>query len=351
MTVPVGGSVVANVALQASVTLGPTSTIPWNGKNTYWLGNDYAWYNYGTDFGTGGWGKYTDWTSVNADFAAMHSQGVHIVRWWVFADGRYSPDFNSDGTVLGLDSDVLPNIDTALQIAANNQINLLFCVMDSSMWSAAQYSGSVQEGGHAAIVTSATVQQTYLDNALKPLLQHIAGSPYRTQVAGYDLVNEPESQMSSFWGGSKLATSAVQSFVASCVNYVHTYSGGAYATLGSASPKYVSTWKGLGLDLYQIHYYPWMDNGGPAGSGLPTYASLGLDKPCIVGEFPTQDGSYGLTDTTALSAEWYLNTIYSDGYAGALGWSYHVGDSASNWTSFQPVYSNWNTNHAAYVGP
>src|SRR5262249_54667715 len=112
-----------------------------------------------------------------------------------------------------------------------------------------------------------------------------------------------------------------------------------------------SYWKGLGLDFYCIHYYPWNDFGGPAGSGLPTYASLNLDKPCIVEEFPTADSSYGANDTNALSAKWYLDTIYNYGYAGALGWSYRAGDGASNWTSFQPVFTAWGHAHSSIVGP
>jgi len=351
INVPNGSIVTSNFSLATATVSGPGSTILWNGANSYLFGANYAWQNCGTDFGTGGWGKYTDWNAISTDFAAMHSQGVSVVRWWVFADGRYSPDFNSDGTVSGFDSYVLGNIDQALQIAANNHIYLLLTVMDSTMWGGASYNGSVQMGGHSAIITSAMVQQTYLDNALKPLLQHIAASPNKNTVLGYDLVNEPESQMSGYWGGSNLAAGAVQSFVQKCTSYVHSYSGGGYATVGAAKPLWVATWKGLGLDFYQIHYYSNYDGGGTPGNALPTYASLNLDKPCIVGEFPTADSSYGLTDTAAYSAQWYLDTIYKDGYAGALAWSYRVGDGVSNWSSFHPVFSNWAQTHSAFTGP
>lgn len=281
----------------------------------------------------------------------MAAQGVHVVRWWVFADGRYAPDFNADGTVSGLDSSVLSDIDQALQIAADNHIYLLLTVMDGTIWSNASYSGTVQMGGHAAMITDATVQQSFLDNALKPLLQHVAASANAPYVLGYDIVNEPEANMATFWGGVNLDPGAVEAFVARCASYVHTYGGGAYATVGSATPYYVPYWKNLGLDFYELHYYPWMDFSNSAGSGLPTYASLGLDKPCVVGEFPTMDASYGLNDTAPLSARWYLDAIYSKGYAGALAWSYHAGDSASNWTSFQPVFTPWAQSYASVIGP
>jgi hypothetical protein len=339
------------VGAHAATPVASSNVLTLNGKSSYWLGANYAWYNYGTDFGTGAWGKYTDWNSVAKDFGTMHAQGVHVVRWWVFGDGRYSPEFSSAGAVTGLDSYVFTNIDQALQIAANNKISLLLTVIDGSIWAPPTSSSGLQMGGHKAIVTDAAIQKSYLDKALKPLLQHIAANPNRAQVAGYDLVNEPEAQMSGYWGGSNLAPAAVQTFVKQCASYVHSYSGGRYATVGSATPYYVGAWKNLGLDFYQIHYYSWMDFSNGAGSGLPTYASLNLDKPCIVGEFPTANASYGLLDTNVQSANWYLNTIYTKGYAGALAWSYHVGDSATNWTSFQPVYTNWNSLHSAVVGP
>jgi len=77
------------------------------------------------------------------------------------------------------------------------------------------------------------------------------------------------------------------------------------------------------------------------GTGLRPVSSLGLDKPCIIGEFAKADASYGLDDTTVYSARWYLDSIRAQGYGGALGWSLDATDAASNWTRFQPVFTNW----------
>lgn len=56
-----------------------------------------------------------------------------------------------------------------------------------------------------------------------------------------------------------------------------------------------------------------------------------------------------MSDTAEWSAEWWLNTIYNQGYAGAIGWAWH--DSAGNWSSFQPVYTAWGSAHSGIVGP
>ncbi|HVK06370.1 MAG TPA: carboxypeptidase regulatory-like domain-containing protein [Armatimonadaceae bacterium] len=331
-----------------------SATILWNGTRSYLYGVNYAWWNYGTDFGTGAWNKFTDWNSISGHFAGLRSQGARVVRWWVFADGRYAPDFNADGTVAGLDGAFLADVDRALNIAAANDLYLMPTLIDSSMWSGASWSGAVQMGGHADLLTNAATQQSYLDRALRPLLEYVAAHPNGKRILAYDIVNEPESNLAYFWGGANLPAESAKTFVRRCAEYIHAYGGGAYATVGSAMPNYVGTWKGLGLDFYQFHYYPWMDTwvaGQAPGSGLPEYASLGLDKPCIVGEFPTNTGSYGLNDTAVHSGRWYLDQIKARGYAGALGWSTFVSDSASNWPSFQPLFTAWGQENASLLGP
>ncbi len=354
--VTLGSTLTLNFTMspQSGIT-GPGNTIPWNGQNWYLSGNNYAWYNYGTDFGTGGWGKYTNWSQVGTDFSNMRGQGVKVVRWWVFADGRYSPEWNGSGdtAVTGLDSQFFTDVDTALQIAHNNNIYLIPCLVDFHMWQSPVSSGSVTGGGHYGLITNSVIQQSYLDNALKPFLQHVAVSPYKNNIIGYDIVNEPEWTIKEVWNGA-MPLAQVQTFAQNCSNYIHTYGGGAYATLGAGTPVWAKYWKGLGLDFYQIHYYPNYDsyNGnGTAGSGLPTYASLNLDKPCIVGEYATADVNYTNNSTIPLSAQWYLDTIYNYGYAGALGWGYENMDSSSNWPAFQPIYTNWAILHSAYIGP
>ena len=151
-----------------------------------------------------------------------------------------------------------------------------------------------QEGGHAGAGDGPTVQQSFLDNALKPFLQHVAASSYKDYVLAYDIMNEPERLLPGGWGPSAdfVTVSQMQAFVKNSASYIHMYGGGALATVGSAA----QTWMGQGLDFYCAHY-----NSGPGEpSGLtppPTYASLGLDKPVVVEEFTTADVSFGLSDT------------------------------------------------------
>ncbi len=70
-----------------------------------------------------------------------------------------------------------------------------------------------------------------------------------------------------------------------------------------------------------------------------------------MGEFATNDNSYTVGDTTPLSAQWHLDTIFKYGYAGALGWSYEPIDNEGNWNAFAPVFTNWVNGHTAVAGP
>ncbi len=325
---------------------GTSSTISWNCGNYYLYGVNYPWLTYGTDFGNGGFGHLANPAMVMSDMATFANQGGHVLRWWLWVDARYDPLFDSNGQVTGFDPLFFSDLDTELQSVADNHIYLDLTLLDTSVLDAAQVVNGVQEGGHRALVTDPTVQQSFLDNALKPLLQHIAASSYRDAVLAYDIMNEPERLLPGGWGPSAdfVTVSQMQTFVKNCASSIHMYGAGALATVGSAA----QTWMGQGLDFYCAHY-----NNGPGQPGgmqpPPPYGSLGLDKPCVVEEFPTAAISFGLNDTAQWSAEWWLNTLYDQGYAGAIGWAWH--DSAGNWASFQPVYTAWGSAHAASVGP
>jgi hypothetical protein len=333
------------------------STINYNGSDSYLLGVNYAWKNYDGDFASP---SQADLDSVRADFAQFKSEGVHVLRWWLFGDGNNQGLFDDQGQVTGLTPQFFNVLDQQLKAAADNQIYLDLTLFDFAMIQPAQQTQWGIAGGHGNVLTDPAVEHSMVDNIILPLVQHIAAGPYKDTVMAYNIMNEPEWALADFTGGPDSPTLAqMRTFVDDCVKDIHQFDPGALATVGSAKPVWVNSWEGLGLDFYCVHYYPGFDNPSQPGSGLPTCASLGLDKPCVVEEFATAayDGngqnqmSYTLGDPTPYSAQWYLDYIYQQGYAGALGWSVTGNDGYSDWKDFTPVFQAWEQAHQDIVNP
>ncbi len=116
-------------------------------------------------------------------------------------------------------------------------------------------------------------------------------------------------------------------------NYIHTYASQP-VTVGSASRGFLPLWAESNLDFYQYHYYDHMEQQFPFDYAA---ADLGLNKPVLVGEFPTKNTERTLTQ--------YLDTIWQNGYMGALAWSYRGGDDASDFQSSAAEFAAWSQAH------
>jgi len=274
---------------------------------------------------------------VDADFAYLQNQGVHVVRWFLFADGRASPEFGADGKVTGFDEYFYNDLDAALDIAQKHNIYLILVLFDFHLADKASDVNGVQVGGRSQIITDIEKQQAFLDNALKPLLEKY-GENYN--ILAWEVMNEPEGAMNipdGQWVGEPVSVDAMQAFANNVVTYIHTYST-QYATIGSASRRWLSYWTNTKLDFYQFHYYDKMESQYPLDY---PYANLELDKPCIVGEFPTKN-----TNTTTSQ---FLDTIWNGGYAGALAWSFRANDVASDFSSISSEFKIWSEAHQVDV--
>src|SRR5262249_26299284 len=146
----------------------------------------------------------------------------------------------------------------------------------------------INAGGHRNLITDTApggAQDSFFNNALIPMLQRYADNP---NVAGWEIMNEPEWTLNpnEYTGFSypqvtePVDLAQMQQFFARFTQAVHTNAPGQYATVGSASLRYLGfgsdgggghvpfgLWSGLGFDFYGAHYYGWMDsafnNGDP----------------------------------------------------------------------------------------
>jgi hypothetical protein len=326
---------------QAPVRLLPPPTrldrLP--GQTGFVAGLNYPWKT-GQDFGTGGWGHSgvsdaTTYQEIDADFANMAAQGVRVVKWRVFSDGRYGLQFGDNGTVVGLDTLVFPDVDAALEIARRHDLYLVLTLFSSGFWTADCQSNNVQLGGHGGTLVDANTRRSLIDHAIVPLLDHVATSD---RVLSYEIIAEPE------WGVQelnqeqdqriKLPQSVLRSFVSETADAIHHHSH-ALATVESNRFSNMQQWQKTGLDYYSFSWYDWLEVYEP----LRTPASdANLDKPVVLGEYPAGGSDY-------YSIGQVLDSMTSLGYAGAFGWSYWAGDGISHWRSVAPTFSSWVADH------
>lgn len=316
--------------------------VTWRDHDWFLLGVNYPWLNYGHDFGATAWGH--DGVSceesrkqVDADFAYLKNHGVHVVRWFLFGDCRAAPEFDGTGKVTGFDDHFYTDLDAAVEIAQKHNVYLIFVLLDFHLADKAKHVNGVQLGGRSQIVTDAKARQSFLNNAVKPLLQRYGQNPY---VIAWDVINEPEGAMDmdgGRWVPDAVPPAAMQGFVKEVVECIHA-NASQHATLGSASRRWLNRWVNTGLDFYQYHYYDKMEKQYPLDYSC---ARLALDKPCILGEFPT--------DNTGRTITQYLDTVRRRGHAGSLAWSYRAGDKFSSFREVAREFKAWSIAHHALV--
>jgi hypothetical protein len=317
----------------------PNDRIMAAGQPSFWAGLNYPWKT-GQDFGTGGWGHSgvsdsTTYQEIDADFANMAAQGVRVVKWRVFSDGRYGLQVDANGVVTGLDDFFLPDIDSALEIAKCHNVYLILTLFSSGFWTADCQSGTVHLGGQADTLTDRSRRQALLDRAVVPLLDHLAASD---RVLAFEVIAEPE------WGivelnqqqdaRIKLPAAVLQQFVGEVTQAIHQRTR-SLSTVESNRLSNMQNWQHLGLDYYSFSWYDWLEPYEPLATPA---SSANLDRPIVLGEYPAGGSAY-------YALPQVLDSAYSLGYAGAFGWSYWEGDGISHWRDVAPTFSSWAADH------
>ena len=244
---------------------------------------------------------------MNSYLADLHSMGVTVVRFWVNTDDQ-GCTLDGNGYVNGVTSLFWTNLDNVVALAGSNNITLYLTLSE----------------GRFDWLTNSAMANAYKNNCLIPLVQRYKGN---SRIFGIDLMNEIDSwvvdpNMGNPWIPSGASWAQAQAYITNLAAAVHSIDSNR---LVSCSHVYhgwsnLSSWKGLGLDFYDFHYYA-------DTISFPTAASLNMDKPIYVGECGQANADLTWSDALQSACELEaLNSGYNAGYAGVSIWSYSLPD-------------------------
>lgn len=188
----------------------------------------------------------------------------------------------------------------------------------------------------ASIISNKAITQSYIDNALTPMLEAV--SQYPNLII--ETINEPEWCMKGPGNTPDLVDAVdMQRFVAMIAEASHA--AGRKVTTGSASLKWssfaseseASYWHDAALqaaypsasgttgtmDFYNVHYYDWMYNDDWGYDPMRAdIAHWKLDKPTAVAEIPPSSDHY--------TVQQLLDVSTANGFKGLLFWAYNDPD-------------------------
>ena len=302
--------------------------IDWLCKLRFMYGINYAWQNFGSDFGGN-----VKWNQpglarnpkVSADLATFATNGVSVVRWWVF------PDFRGDGVkfddqdrLLGLGGTALADLEAALELAEKNDLYLMLTMFSFDNFRPTKTADGIRARGIAPIVLDAQKRAALMEQVVRPFARAAGKSKRAKRLIAWDVINEPEWAIRgpSLYGGDPpfdpnpeleaISHKQMETFLADTIKVLREETD-ALISVGGTAIKWKNAWSKLDTDFHQFHIYDWVNKYWPYDR-TPSQHGLS-DKPVVMGEFP-------IGGLTGASYTKMLDTWYAIGYGGALGWSF-----------------------------
>lgn len=349
------------------------------------VGLNYPWANYGWDFGEGPWGMRRAWEPTLVDeLKSLKKLGVHAIRWFVLGDGitwgtradaptedkarqwhgqpqwRFNPPQGAAVAPILEDFRALLTCFQRANDDGGTALQLMPAVLDFHMFFPGNFetgpfkkpgskgdappAGFVKNGRMDAIIDRSK-SALYLDHLLRPLVSMMAEAPYRGLIHSVDVFNEPEWCTDD--GRSDVRRTVplarMREFLRECADVVRPH---FRPTVGFAEHESLAKWEvdGLGLGLWQYHYYSKPEEIAEAHGPVPT----------IVGEFASTTGIPSGVSPTKPLFQWKpiqgdrswpelggpwgdqrvgarLALLDKKGYPECFLWSVHATDQATRW--------------------
>lgn len=302
-----------------------TNLVEFNGQPFWISGSNVAWVNFARDLGPGS----ANLTEFELAFSDMRINGGNTMRLWLHTTGASTPAWNGT-TVTGPGTSAITNLQNILDLAEQYDVALLLCLWSFDMMRISN--GTTVTNRSRAILTQQENRQTYIDNALIPMVEAVKG---HKAILAWEIFNEAEGMSEEFgWDFNYHVPMAdIQAFVNQAAGAIRRTDPGAQVTTGThtfhqisdvytpQNPLYMNYYRddrlvAAGgdedgtLDFYTVHFY------GDDSPFTREASWFGVDKPLAIGEFFAGAGYDGVPK------EMLFKRLYDNGYAGALTWQW-----------------------------
>ena len=315
----------------ATISWAASNRIHYNNQDLFLSGSNLALQHFADDIGPDP--NTPDMNFFDDVFSKFAANGGNCMRLWLHTNGRHTPEW-SGYTVTGPGTNTIADLKTILDDAWSHKVGVICCLWSFDMLRP-QY-GSTITNRAKTILTDDPCQQSYINNCLIPMVQGLKGHP---AIIAWEIFNEPEGMTTEFgWKDvNRVPMASIQKFINRCAGAIHrtdpialvtngTLSFATTSDAGSANKNYYSDSQLITaggdpngyLDFYTVHFYDWV--GTPRSPFTHPCSYWKLDKPLVVAEFLPPPGCKGCGTTP-------YETLYKNGYAGALTWAWTERDS------------------------
>ena len=307
-----------------------------NGKKVFLAGMNLAWLSsnsFGNDVGD---------VNINIDLFTdkvkkIRKAGGNSIRWWLHTDVSTNPKLDTTGAVTGLGLKTISNMRAALDTAYTYGVVVSMCLFSSDMLipgTKASYTSYNLNSNYKFLTVPSNID-TYLNNALKPMLDSVGSHP---AIMCWEVFNEPENMLdSTATTPKKITQNDILRITNKIAGFIHRNSK-KMASTGIASFQYRGQYSSSKLiaagadndgylDFYMVHYDPEYRADSLSPFSHPA-SYWNMDKPIMVGRFPAGSWSTAMTGPSSglplKSTETINNAFtytYTNGYAGALSWA------------------------------
>jgi hypothetical protein len=326
--------------LLAATGLRAQNRIHFNNQDLFLSGANLAWQFFADDIGPDP--STPDLAHFDDVFSQIQTNGGNVLRLWLHTTGANTPAW-SGSQVTGPGSGTIADLQDILDNAWQHNTGVILTLWSFDMMRT--NNGSTITSRSRNILTNSIYRQEYIDNALVPMVQALKGHP---AIIAWEIFNEPEgmSDEFDFSGVDHVAMTNIQAFINLSAGAIHrtdpkakvtngSWSFTATTDVGAGNTNYYTDTRltaaggdPLGhLDFYTVHYYDWMGTNNSPFFHPCSY--WGLDKPLVIAEFFPPFRQSGDTNICTSCGATPFETLYENGYAGALTWSWTDSDHAA----------------------